>query len=1287
VSKKYLLKFRNLDLTKDINERFTSLITPGIMKGGEITTIPSQLKVNVAPWKIFNRQGFVVEETNDVTTLDVSPGQTSVIALKVLYYQNQPPIAEFEVIELGIFNGLPNQSDYIVFGHVQVPLTATEVLDSFIDLKPRQVIDPIGRRNLRGVVTSTSLLPLKDQIIGDLYLVCDGVGGTINQYGWNGFTWVSMTDVLVLQALLTQHRQNLLANEKHLSDAEKFAVEGTFGSPSSTNKFVTDTDPRIPTQDENDALVGSTGTPSTTNKYVTQALQFAQPATLAGTAGVDPLVVSLGQGPVYLGRGGINTYQQYFKLYHNTLDREYLNSDRSIVDVVAVYKDAGLTQLISDPSSEPLTSIDVFGFYIGGPLYIKFNQVPDLAYKLVFGKRSTLGTYKLDFLMDNQPRVAQINRELLTKFEEITGIPYDQTLIPGATNTELYNEIGDVKKYINANTSSDFVVTNFDKMNSIPQYEGDFENNVGLMSYKYQNSPAITYTYNPTTGLVTYTGSPNLGQVLAGHVFIDGSGKEFKVTAVGANAVNINNRDGSIPVVINTTITKTQHGSIKVDNNPRQINLSTMQLVQFRERISAARMSPVKDEYHPVTGQLAFEIADPLRSVVFREQRLRAYGNIQTRDVVNALTGPNAGPKTQIYSVNSAVYSITGQFTDLELLADCRIDSPTVTVNVDGITTYTVDLSAGGKEVSFDTFNEVKQKTYTIATNLADGITHTVEIIIPDAVPEFVFYGFDLIRRNYEQANLLPGRAFVQGDLITQDAVEVLTLNPVAPLSRGGISNVLYDRDLNLESNFVESTEFDGVIGAPGGSAVAGSNTLPIGFGLTKFNAYYRANDLVKIVTSTQEETKKLISVAGGVATFDSNLSITGVANLVHLCSTTAESYDPEVESRRITAQLCGLATIGEFRQFPPLVVDRNSIMEDGVTKFTGNQISFTSTGVEGYNYGIAFPNASSRLRIAGCCSSLEIIVANATNTAFQYTVNGSVIINKSSTSSGYRKIKIFSNGRFQTWEVDIFNATGLIIAGFIFKEPAVAQRVPGLAIGEIKYLARYQTTNLNSAGILPGANYPIGSIAFDAYSSFVRFYNGIGTGWSSSIDWSKLYGRYNVTKDSNGAAEWVVYGTMVSFEYTATSDSGYALVLLNGVIARTSNFPVVYRGMSAANGIVDQYNAVPERRRVEISDLPYGRYVVRVQVASPFSKNSLSSDFNININQIFYGNSNGLFGYANELARSSNYYLGYSNQYDRRDFGNGTKSFDDLVAVVGDAYNLADVEVDDSTIDGGSFV
>ncbi len=1302
MSRKYLLKYRNLDLTRDINERFVGLVQPGLISGGNITVVPSQLKVNISPWKVFNKQGMVAEETSDVLTVDVTVGQTNVLALRVVYNQTSDPTVVFEVVESGVFDGLINKDEYIVFGHVIIPLTATEVLVSYIDLKPRMVIDPIGRRQDRGTLSSESLLPATDNLIGDTYKVTDGIGGPVNMFGWNGFTWINMTNVIALQTQLTQHRQNLFANEKHLTDAEKLAVEGTFGAPSNTNKFVTDTDPRIPTQGENDALVGSHGTPSSTNKYVTQGLEFAQPTITTVNTPADPLVVS---GAIYLGRGGLGSHLQYFKMFHATENREYLNSDSTEVDVVAIYKDAGLTQLISDPGSEPLVDIDQYGFYIAGPLYLKFNVVPDLAYRLVHGIRNTLGSYKIDLLFDNQPKVAQTNRDVIKKFEEVSGITYDSVLPEKASNIELYEEVGDIKQYANSNTTTDMVVSDFDKMNSIPEYTGLYENNVGLINYTFENSTGITFTYNNITGVVTYVGSPNLGSVVGGNVFVDGGDNEFVIVGLTPTTVTIRNRKSQVPININTTISKVLHGSVKVDDNPRRINLSTMQLAQHRERIVASKMISVENEYHPVTGQLAFEIQEPLKSVIHKENRLRAYGNIQTRTVTNPLAGPNGGPKTQVFSVNSARYTITGHFTDLELISDTNASSPSIGVIVDGVTYPNFDLSYGGLAVSFDTLSDIKTKNYPIVSNLQDGVTHTVEIIIPDATPEFVFYGFDLIRREFDQANLLPGRAFVQGDAVYQDQVEVIPLNEVGTLRRGAVTSILYNRELQIQSHFSPMTDFDGNSLTPVGSVFVGSNQITVGTGTVKLANFFRIGDIVKVVTATNEETKIITNIVGPVVTFDSNFNMAGSGALIHICSTISESYDKEVEARRIIAEFCGLATFGEFLQLPPIVVDRVSILEDGSTKFISKEISFTELNVEGYERALVFPNPTSRLKICAVCSSMDIIVANSSNIAFSYTINGSPAISKSTGIEGYTRIQLFANGRFQAYEVEIYNAQNMNIVGFIFKEPEAVNKPAGLDISQIKYLAAYRVSlNNPNTGNLPGANLPLGSVGFDAYTSLVRFIDGLGLPWSSSIDWTKLYGRYNRSNAEGSYFEWTFYGRTLAFEYTATDDSGYALVQakfnndLSFRIVKEENFPgAVFAGGIIRNdiigggnagGIVDMYAAVPARKRIEVEFPDYGKYTIRVQIPSPMANNSNSSDFYINVNQIFFTNSYGYFGYANELARSTRYYLGYSNQYDRRNFGNGTKSLDDLISTVGDVFDLVDEGQGDSNIiDGGSFV
>lgn len=1270
VSKKYLLKYKNLDLTRDINDRLTKLVMPGVISGGEISGVPSQLKVNVAPWKVINRQGMVAEETSDLVALEVQRGQNNVVALKVLYLENDQPSAELVVIEASIFAGLPDLADYIVLGKVAVPLSATEVVEDYIDRADRMTIDPVQRNRDRGTVTSVSALPAKDNRVGDTMLVCDGVGGPTNIYGWNGFTWIVMTDFVQLQLELTQHRQNIYANEKHLTDSEKLAVQGTSGTAvSNSNRLVDNADTRIPTQSENDALVGSHGAPGTSNKYVTQALAYAQPVQLDLASGLAYVEIALSRGPVFIGKGNAASVTEYFRLFHATDEREYLNSDSSTVDVVGVYRDPALTQLIN-PGAEPVTSVDQDGFFIEGTIYVKLSQTTDLPSRIFYGQRDTLGTYNSDFLMDNPPNVAQTHRKVIQKFEEVSGRKYDEVVPNAETNIELRKELVDVKQFMNTNTPSDFVVTMFKKMNNIPEYEGMFEENLGLEEYTFENSAPVSISYNSSTGTVTYSPSVVLSGVLANHVFIDGAGVEYPVLSVGSSSLVIRNRLGEIPSSISTAL-DSKAGYVKKDNNPRQINLSDCNVIQFRERIAVTSVSPVLNEYHPSTGQLAFESVSPLRSMVYREPRLRAYGNLQVR------TTGGVSPKTQVYSVNEARFMVTGIFTDLEMVADIRPTDPSSNLQfqviVDGGTPFNVTVQ--GKTAGFSTFARIQQRNYPIVAALADRKVHTVEVVVPNYGNEFVFYGFDLIRRNFEEAVVSSGRMFVNGDLVYKDQVTTHPLSPVPAFGRGGVSTMYYGRDFAFHNPTTLMTEFDGALDAPGGSAVSGSNIVSLSSGATKFSSYYKVGDIVKVATSTQEETRKLTGVTGGVATFDTNLSITGVCKILHICSTTGYPTNATVESRRITAENTGLASFQDFEN--SLVADRFSVLEDGVTKFICQQMTFTKTGIEGYERGLKFHLASSRIRISACATHIEMIVATASSVSFSYTVNGSPIITKTSGSTGYRRVTLVTNGRFQSYEIDIFNSTGLIIAGFIFGEPA-SQEFAGVGLGEIKYLARYQATNLGPSGYIDGQNYPVGAIGFDASSSFVRYVNGdSGNAWSSVIDFSKLWGYYTSTNQEGAYFEFDIYGEAFEFEYTATNNSCIPQIYLNGVIANSTNYPAVYRGINSANGEIDMYSAIPTRKRAGISGLSYGKYTVKVICRSV--KNPSSTNYFMSLNQIFHANSTGFFGYANQLARSHAYYMGYSNTYDLREFGNGVRSIDDMIPLVGQAYGLTPELVQDT--------
>jgi hypothetical protein len=87
---------------------------------------------------------------------------------------------------------------------------------------------------------------------------------------------------------------------------------------------------------------------------------------------------------------------------------------------------------------------------------------------------------------------------------------------------------------------------------------------------EFSNSTPNTFTYTPATGLVQYSGSPDLSSILAGYVFRDGGGNDYQITAVNAGAYNLNiatlNSPPSAyvrPSSINTTAGANAGGSIR----------------------------------------------------------------------------------------------------------------------------------------------------------------------------------------------------------------------------------------------------------------------------------------------------------------------------------------------------------------------------------------------------------------------------------------------------------------------------------------------------------------------------------------------------------------------------------------------------------------------------------------------------------------------------------------------------------------------------------------------------
>ena len=1295
-----LLKFRNLDRTKDINDIFVKLITPGIFDGGAVGNIINQLKVTVSPFKVYSRHGMVVEETSLTNILDVNAGQTNVVALKAVYVENSDPIVELGVFELGIFNGLPDIEDYIVFAHVVVPIGAIQVETANIDLIPRDELDKFGRSPLRGVLSNASLLPLSNNRVGDFYMITLGDGtDPTNLYGWDGVSWIIMTDFVQLSSDMLQHRNNGFPNEKHLSDDEKQAVVGTSGTPvSAVNKLIDDSDTRVPTQDENDALQGSHGSPDGANKYVTQDLPFALPNEFPVVTPLsDTIQLSAGEGPFYVGVGSVGTViPGHFELYHISQPREYEDSDGNSVSITGIFKDAGLTMELTDPSIESPVVVDGDGFYIAGPLWVKLSSVPTSGIRVVFGKRLTMKDYPVDFFMRRHPESAQTNLEVLQKFTEATGRVFDDNVPFDEQNINLRRDVVDTKEYIQTALDADFVVGDFRSAASVPAFQGDFPENVGIYNYNFINTSLVGYTYDSVFGRVSFVGAVSLGSVVIEDVFRDGAGVEFKVVSSSLSTVDIVDRKGNIPPFINTTVSNDLSGSVKTDNNPRQINLSTLQLINNRERISMLQVVGSENEFHPITGDIAFELSDPLKQVDYKEPRVRLYGNWQNKNLFNPLLGPTGQQTNQVVSVNEARIRITGFFNDLELVMDPTNNSPIIEVISDGLasTSTFIDLSESGKVKSFGSLDDIKQKHIRIVSDLADGEPHDIEVIIPNAIDDFVFYGVHLIRNVVADSLVLPGRAFVQADLYKSDAYVTIPVDDVDSLERGSVIGTFVNRNLALEEVRYDLASFDGNT-PPAGTAIPATTLFTASSNLQKIRDFYRAGDVVKLATALVEEVKQINSIVDNGLTIDitftNNVGLSGAAQLIHICATNEERpKDPTVEARRISALRTGLGNLSEYQQNIPPVVDRINILEDSTTKFHAEQISFVETPLEGAEFALQL-NAPTLLRISVVCSKLDILVANDNPIAGDVSIDGSPFKNLNWGGFGLKRITVLSNARYQQHEIRLENFAGLQIAGFILYEPELPMPISGTDIAEIKLMARYSKTNANGSGVVVGENMPLGSFGIDAYAGMVKFVDGAGFGvpWASNLDFveSGGYGRYNFVDQELSYAEWNVYGTGFEVEYSSGPDRGFAFIELNGIVANNSNYLATYRGMDSVTGVIDMYSPSPERRRFSISGLvaPVGnRFNVKLRIANPLDKNPLSTGFKITINQVFLPNSNGFFGYANQRSQISDKYIGFTSAFDTRNVGGNGVTQDAVDAIVLSKDDVTSVQP--TLVDGGTF-
>lgn len=1030
-----LLKFRNLDVTKDINDRFADLIDKGVISGGEIVPVSGLLKIDLTPWKVIGIDGLVVEETSDTSRLDTPAGQVTVIAVKIEYLLNNDPIVLVVAEEETAFNSLPDVGKYVVFGKVDLPSSATSVTTGNIDLADRDIIDQVGRNSFRGILSNNGLLPATGNRLADWYLVTEN--NTVSIWSWNDLdVWENITEAGAIAVDLTNHRQNLFVDEKHLTDDEKVAASGSSGQPVGlTNKFVDEQDSRLPTQDENNALQGSHGTPSNTNRYVTQEFELAVPAELTKTTPTLTYVeVEQADGPYFVGTGGLLTPKQYFSFYDENEDRGYTTSTGDIVVVDGVYTDSALTSLLN-PSTDPNV---LNGFYYNNSLYLKFSIVPDTNYKVAYGKREIFKNFPLDALLRRTLNDTQVSADTIQTVENIKGREWDDTPPTVETNIELRNQLLAAKQYLSSVFNTDYVVWNFDKVSGIPEYSGLFTPNVGITrNWRYDNSASpIAYSYDSVTGIVTYAGTVPISSTIAGDVFIDGEGNEFVVTATnGVTTVTIQTRDGLTPLSVSTTLAD-YSGSIRPDDNPMGINLSDQNIVLGVDRVLIREIKGLNGVFHPQTKNVAFAISSANRSSFRDEPRVRLYGGFENL---------GAGRSARVICTGPGRIYITGYFSELNLLADIQSDSPDIDVYVDNSSApvSTVSLSRSGRVSDIGNVLDFQQQRVSLVTGLSLDYPHTVELVVGNASGNFMLFGFELSAKTDSSYRALPGRSFVQTDLYQQDTIDTALITPLPTDSRGGVETFYVNRSLVSTRDYHQMTDIDGVTDGPTGTAVAGSSTLTVTGGTTKFQTYYQVGDVVKLVASTEEETKHIQNIAGNVITFTSPITIGGVgvaARIMLLGSTIGRNFDSFREYSRHSIQDFGVGQTEDFLELFTTPSDKTYTLENGYTTLAGNNVLYTTTNIDGKDIALTFAKGiTSTLTFRTVCSKLAFVVANSGSSTAEISIDGSEYFVMPFTGEGLRTHTILTNGRYQSHEIRIRDSGLNEIQTLTFNEPPIS--------------------------------------------------------------------------------------------------------------------------------------------------------------------------------------------------------------------------------------------------------
>lgn len=156
-----LLRYKNPDISADVNRRLRDLVTKGVFLGGQVNPVAGTLDVSVPSLGAVGADGMVTVLEGVAETLTCTAGLSQWVLLHSYYVANDLPVSALEVLSELAYDALSadEQNHRVKLARVTLGAAVTEVTSDDISYVDSERIDPLARSPFRGTVATRTDLP------------------------------------------------------------------------------------------------------------------------------------------------------------------------------------------------------------------------------------------------------------------------------------------------------------------------------------------------------------------------------------------------------------------------------------------------------------------------------------------------------------------------------------------------------------------------------------------------------------------------------------------------------------------------------------------------------------------------------------------------------------------------------------------------------------------------------------------------------------------------------------------------------------------------------------------------------------------------------------------------------------------------------------------------------------------------------------------------------------------------------------------------------------------------